>query len=92
MVSIVIFLPNNLDCLELLLVEMIVKEHELVLNEALIPFKPDDLALNSFFQSSMLQDPTQELHDNTAFFQLFNILDAYLCSLLSLDDFLTQMP
>jgi hypothetical protein len=89
MVSILIFLPDNLDCLELLIVEMIVKEHELVINKALIPFEPDDLAIYSFFESSMFEDPTQELHDNTALFELFNILYAHLCGLRSLDDFLT---
>ena len=92
MLSIVIFLPNNLDCLELLMVEMIVKEHELVINEALASFEPDDLTINSFFESSIFEDPAQELHDNTALFQLFNIHDAHLCGLLPLDDFLAQMP
>jgi hypothetical protein len=92
MVSIVIFLSNNLDCLELLIVEMIVNEHELVINKALIPFKPDDLTIYSFFESSMFKDPTQELHDNTTLFELFNILYADMCGLRSLDDFLTQMP
>jgi hypothetical protein len=89
MVSIVIFLSNNLDSLELLIVEMIVKEYELVINKALIPFESDDLTIYSFFESSMFKDPTQELHDNTTLFELFNILDADMCGLRSLDDFLT---
>ena len=88
MVSILIFLPNNLDCLELLIVEMIVKEHELVINKAFVPFEPDDLTVNPFFESSIFKDPTQELHDNTTLFELFDILDPHLCGLRSFDDFL----
>ena len=92
LVSELIFLSNNLDCLELLIIEMIVKEHELVINKSLSLLEPDDLTINSFFESSMLKDPPQELHDDAALLELFNILDAHMCSLRSFDDSMTYMP